>query len=278
MQMQLNYVECPHCGNWYAHSELISHTKSGSSKCWSDGKCVNVNLTEYSFLPFAKCDNCENFFWFDDCKQISDSAISSYIEKTETVKDELILSDNIDNTTKIIVDFLKENIEDYQNSNLELNYPQAHWYWGDITGIMIDDFVKILEEFSSLSVTKEIYLRKQIWQHINDYVRNTESLFIQILKNNRKKVAYNKQQYKDYEKIKIENLRKLCDLLQNDKNSEFENKEVILIEINRELSEFEKATKLIEKLDSVDKKHNEQFIAKSIELINLKSANVFRIS
>ncbi len=66
MQIELIYIECPHCKNWYSYSELLSYSSYGASECWSDGKCNDFNISEYMFMPYARCNNCKKFLWIED--------------------------------------------------------------------------------------------------------------------------------------------------------------------------------------------------------------------
>jgi len=267
MQIELINVECPHCKKWYSHSDVMSYSTHGKSECWSDGKCIGDDSLEYSFLPFSKCDNCSKFFWFEDCRKIKDYEIRSQIEspKEEFVENE------------IVIEFLKENLEDYQENKLDLNYPPPHWHWGDITALLIEDFITILEDADNLPVVREIYIRTKLWQHINDYIRDADNFFMQIIKNNREKLVLNNQQYQKHERIRLDNLNCLSELMNKVEGSEYENKEIILIEIERELSHFEKAKLLIDFLDATDKHNHTKFINKSLKLISKKSTKAFKI-
>ncbi len=70
----------------------------------------------------------------------------------------------------------------------------------------------------------------------------------------------------------------MSELLQKNKGAEYDNAEITLIEIERELGNFNKAKSLIDSLDPIDKHNNELFIKKSLKLIAKKSTNVFIIN
>ena len=267
MEIQQIYIECPHCKKWHAHSELLSYTNLGNPVCWSDGKCQTDETLEYASLPYSKCTKCENFFWFEDCQKINDYEISEHINPA---KKELV-------EKQIVTEFLKENLEDYQENKMDLNYPPAHWYWGDIGTLFIDDFIVILENIDNLSSDREIYIRTKLWQNINDYVRQEDNLFMQILKNNRKKAIYNKGKYTEYEKIRLENLNQLAKLLSRVDAAENEQAEITIIEIERELGSFEKAKSLIDNLDPIHVHSHKSFVAQSLKLIADKSIKMFRL-
>ena len=268
MQVELLYVECPNCKKWHAHSELTSYPILGNLECWSDGKCIRDETLEYSSMPFSKCTKCENFFWFEDCRKIEDYEIRRHIDPPN---DEFV-------EKQLVVEFLKENLEDYQENNLDLNYPPSHWYWGNISALLIEDFIKILENTDNLLPDKEIYIRTKLWHYINDLVRFSDNFFMQILKNDRKKTTYNKTQYKEYEKTRLENLIRLAEQLRKVEEVEYEASEISLIEIERELGHFDKAKLLIENIDPINVHKNKVFIKKSLELITKKSTKVFIVN
>ncbi len=46
----------------------------------------HANLSEYSSMPFSKCDECNELFWFDDCRQVEEHEINKYLEKITNKK------------------------------------------------------------------------------------------------------------------------------------------------------------------------------------------------
>lgn len=274
-------VECPHCKKWYSHSELLSYSTFGSSECWSDGKCVNNNLSEYSFMPFSKCEKCNNFFWFDDCRKIADYEISSYLNSNDVEPENLIL----------IVDFLKDNPEFKIKGNLDvsLDYPHVY-YWENMPKYIIPDYISILEKSNNLNRDREIYIRTKLSQHINDFVRNSQnSLKLHIkysrsiksffnfkhLKSHIKFSFNNKKLYKEYEQLRTINLMRLSELYQE--TIDYEDSKMSLIEIERELGNFEKAKFIINGLDRIDKQHNKNFVESSLKYVLKNSAKIFKI-
>ncbi len=268
MEIQQTYVECPHCKKWHAHSELLSYTTLGNPVYWSDGKCEKDETLEHASIPYSKCTKCENFFWFEDCRKITDYEIREHINppKNEFVE------------KQIVTEFLKNNLKDYNENNLELNYPPSHWYWGDIPTLFIEDFAEILKNANDLAPKREIYIRTNLWQYINGFVRNSDNFFMQILKNTRKKAVYKRSQYKEYEIIRLENLNLLSKLLYKAESSENEETEVKIIEIERELGNFGKAKSLIDNLDPIHVHGHQIFVQQSLNLIAKKSTKIFKIT
>ncbi|RLD56743.1 MAG: hypothetical protein DRJ01_14815, partial [Bacteroidetes bacterium] len=222
---------------------------------------------EYESMPYSKCTKCENFFWFEDCRKITDYEIREHINppKKEFVE------------KRLVTEFIKENLEDYQENKLDLNYPPVNWSWRSFAGNLIEDFNEILESVDRLSIDKEVYIRITLWQHINDFIRHSRGRLIPILKINSKESKQNRKIYDQYEKIRLENLKRLSDLLTNVKGEEYEGSEITLIEIERELGNFEKAKSLIENIDPIDEHKHKVFIKKSLKLIAKRSTKIFRL-
>ena len=297
MQIELKYIECPSCKKWYSHSEITSYSHFGGAKQWSDGKFIGSGMSEYLLLPFARCEKCNNLFWFDDCWQIEDYNLYSYLQSKEIVGGKLNDSSENDNyknnKTQLIVEFLKENSEDYKNKKLGLNYPPANWCQENITNYLIGDYIELLESSEDLNLDREIYLRTTLNQYINDLVRLFRNPLIQHIKDcNNIKCFFNFKQivlfiketknytklYKTYTKTKFGNLQKLSELLQKPICDEYDDTEIKLIEIERELGHFDKAKSLIDSLDPIDKHSHNAFVKKSVKLIKKKSSKVFEIN
>jgi len=274
MQIELKYIECPHCGKWYSHQEVTSYSHFGGAEFWSDNKYVGSAMSEYQLLPYARCEKCNKLFWFDDCRQIEDYNVHSYLKSKEVVGDKLNGSDE-NNKIQLIVEFLKENSEDYKNEKLGLNYPPANWDKENITEYLIADYIELIEDSEVFDIDREIYLRTTLNQYINDLVRNLTNSLMFFFKNNIKEIIHNKKTFKTYTKTKLENLQKLSELLQKPICDKYDDTEIKLIEIERELGNFNKAKALIKNLDPIDKHNNEVFVEKSLKFIKKKSAKIF---
>lgn len=258
MLLNIKYVECPHCKTWYSSTELMSNSNFGSNpECWSDGKCSNSSISEYSFMPFSKCDNCHNFFWFDECRQLEDYKIRE------------CLNNENDTDHEIVTAFLQENKEKYQNlANMDLNYPPPN-YWVDMPISFITDFLEILKT-ESLKPDNEIYIRIKLWQHINDFKRNNKIRKIkQIVK-----FVKNKKLYSKYRTTHIKNMEKLSEMIK--KSSEKFDSLPLLIELYRQLGNFTSATTLINNASPTEIEYFKGFVVKSKKMIRKKSTKLFK--
>ena len=279
MDIELVYVECPHCGKWYTHSEILSYTTHGSSsEFWSDGKCEETEYSEYSFRPYTRCEKCDNFFWYDDCRKVKRHEIFEYADQDKH------------DTNHLVFEFLKANPA-YLEENETIStseYPPPH-YWHSLPEYLIPDYLVILKT-KNLNTERELYIRTKLWQHINDLVRDNKSaIWMHLQYTHSFKAFFNfsavdyykhinntkKELYKQHQKLRIENLERLQELTQTTEN---EDDALTLIEIERELANFSKAKSLIRSLSSEYKKHYNNFIRKSLRRIKWKSEKVFKIS
>ena len=264
MLINLKYVECPHCKKWYSRTELMSYNTFGSNvECWSDGKCENSNISEYSFLPFSKCNNCNQFFWFDECKQLEDYQIKEFIENDENQNKE-----KDKEVRKLISEFLKANKDKYLNSeNMDLNYPSPNLL-SNLPVSFIPELLEILKS-KKLKLENEIYTGIKLWQNIND-LRRKEKNRKQIV--NRLK---NKMLYFKYKKFHFENMEKLIELIK--KSEEKIDKFTLLVELNRELGHFQKAKTIIDNAEKSETEYNKEFINKSKRMIKNRNKKIFKI-
>jgi len=282
MLLEFVYIKCPECGKWYSHTELMSYSVFGNVESWSDGKSINPNMSEYSFLPFAKCDACANFFWFEDCKQLPDYEIHAYLDKKEL----------INATEEDVKDFLtaNPNFSLDGNNGLSLDYPPPD-YWFNLPEYLIKDLIALLENKAALNEDREIYVRTKLWQHINDLVRDRKNPIVIHFRNIhsfksafsfRHLIEYvrftiqNKKLYKSYKSLLHENLEQLK--LLHEKTIDYEDSVIPLIEIERELGNFSKAKALISGIKFNGESRYKLFLKKSKRYINKKSSRIFKIS
>lgn len=268
MQLELVYVKCPHCGKWYKNTNLMSYSVFGSQECWSDGKCVSNNFCDESFLPFSKCNNCQNFFWFDDCQSIKNYLLSEYNENPDKEKEDLIR------------DFFAKNPEfdSQKENNLDLNYPPPE-YWYNLPLSFTNDLKFLLENNINLNPEREIFLRTKLMQYLNDFVR-TKLIRLRNFQprafiNHWAFYFKNKKLYYKFRLLRKENLQKLSNLLKPD--LAYSDVNFQLIEIQRELGNFRESKVLINNTTSLQRKQNKKFIAKSLFRIKIKSKKIFEI-
>ena len=268
MQIQQFYIECPHCGKWHVHTELMSYTVLGNPDAWSDGKFARDEIVEYASLQFSKCNKCTKFFWLEDCTQVNPSEIDSFLE-----------SGTKKHTNNQLIDrFLSANPDYATNNNLQdLNYPPPD-YSLNYAEHFIPDLLNLLKNTEELSTQRELHLRLLLWQYINDFARNAPKGFIRIFKSKHNKVGYDEKMYKSYKETRLENLNRLLELLQKAEGPDYEDTEIRIIEIERELGNFEKAKTLIENLDPIIEHNHKAFVNKSLKLIAKKRNQVFMVN
>lgn len=241
MLIDIKYVECPHCKSWYSTTELLSYSGFGSNaECWSDGKCINANISEYSFMPFVRCENCKNFFWIDECSQAT---------RTE---------------------LLKKNQGKFSEAEIpQIDYPPPH-YWFNLPISFISDLIEILNS-QELSTQNEIYIRTKLWQHINDFKRNNK------IKNFRQitRLIKNKKNFLKYKKTHLANMKKLSELIE--KSNDTIEKFSMLVELYRELGDFKKSKSIIDCADPAEIQYNKEFVNKSKKMITKRSKQIFKI-
>ena len=223
-------------------------------------------------MPFSKCDNCNQFFWIDECKQLEDYEIREYLDKVEEIgiSETIIAHKDKSGEVKIIQSFLKENREKYLNSeNMRLNYPPPH-YWFDLPVAFIVDLLELLK-YEITNLNNEIFIRIKIWQHINDLRRNIKIWKLKQISNNIK----NRNLYFKYKNFHAENMKKLSELIEKSKDSI--DKFPLLVELYRELGDFKKAKSIIDNADASEIEYNKKFVIKSRKMIKNRNIKIFKI-
>ena len=134
MEIEPVYIKCPECGKWYSYGKLLSYTVFDTD-CWSDGKCVDGSMTEYSFLQFSRCKSCHSFFWFDDCQNFPEYELNNYFEANLVER----------HKQKLVKDFLSQypNYQEKSTHDFELEYPYEH-YWENLPKFFIKDFIHLI--------------------------------------------------------------------------------------------------------------------------------------
>lgn len=276
MILELAYIKCPHCGEWYSHTDVVSYSNFGQSTCWSDGKCEGGDMDELSMLPFSKCDKCGNFFWLEDCQKLREFEIFDYKENRPIEEEKAQL--------------IKSFFEKYPNFNRNsddvssLNYPPPD-YWFDLPNIFLKDLQFILKNDENLDNERKVYLRTKIWHNINDLKRKRKSFykfedylnFKRIFLMTKNKFTQNNSYHK-YKTIKKDNLLKLFELLFDKKYKDYPDVKMQKIEITRELGMFAETQNLINSLNKDDLKEYFHFVEKTKKMIKIKSKKLFRIS
>ncbi len=157
MQIELKYIECPHCKKWYSYGKLLSYSSHGLSECWSDGKCTDFNKSEYMFMPFTKCNNCKKFFWIEDSRQLKDHEINDYIKRVDESSSTISYEEQ-DSITQLVIDFLRKDLEIFRKEGNDLNYPPSHWYMEVFEENFSNDLIELLEADDKLNAERYIYI------------------------------------------------------------------------------------------------------------------------
>ncbi len=168
-----------------------------------------------------------------------------------------------------------EDFEEYFGNNLNVNYPPRHLRRVYKTEYFINDLIELLKNTDNLNNSREIYLRTKLFQHINDLVRIKKVSVEEDIEPVEEKKLKGKL-YGKYKQIRIENLQYLSELLQKGEGKGDKDIKITLVEIERELGNFEKAKTLIDNLYKTGNHIQEKFINISLELIDKKSTKVFR--
>jgi len=275
MTLNPEYCECPFCNTLTTHLNVMSYSLH-NVESWSDGKVMDSNFNEYSNLLFTKCRNCNELFWYSETKKISDIELTRFrttAEGNNAAQSFLAKHSDLLNATE----------------NIPVNsYPfDEHWF--AMPDYFIRDLQKMLDNNSCNTLEKETYIRIKLWQHINDLVRfrkNTifqhikhsdgiKSLFnFSILKKERATQKHKKALYLSLSEMRINNLTRLCQIFEQN-SSDIDNKRM-LIELYRELKQFDKAQNCLKSIPS-DNTFYLLFFSKTKLYLMQKSARVFKV-
>lgn len=216
---------CPHCRNKMFSYVLTSYYVH-SSILFSDGQadCNPPNLPDSRFLI---CTECKLEFWRDDA-------------------------------------LLEDENTDFSNSDL----PEAKDIY-DLDFTFNSDFPsKRTAYYSSLlkkgfanNVDKEIYLRIELWQLLNNKIRYNPNGFIDNLLKGNLKMAFSgqKEMPEAVKSLFNSNLEKLIRVYIPENDEE----RLLLAEMYRELGDFNKALKLLEEIKHLKNEDRFKQIAKA---------------
>ncbi len=201
--------------------------------------------------PLTKCDNCHNFFW---------------IKKAE----KRVIA--LENYT------LKQKIFNFFNPYIKLSSGKKDIGSVDMT---LEDYIQVLNQKIYTSDVQELYIRNNIWWKFNHRIRHRstyailgqttrpllESLFEENLWNEnllRMMQLLQKNILKHKELLKNNEGTEYIDLNTNettayfvkDLEAEIFNNKLMLVEINRNLGNFQKAIEILDDIDFSDSKIN----------------------
>lgn len=188
--LRIQHIICPHCENKMYTIGVMSYTIR-NSEVFSDGKVI-CNPPRPSEKNILICSECYEAFWKDDA-QIDN-------EKPEYLLDNLPEANSIND---LFPGF------DSDHKLKRITY-----------------FFELLKKGFANTEKREVFLRIELWQSINDTVRYKKELIqnnlIDIFKNN---------------------LLRLVEIYK----PRVENEKLLLVEMHRELGQFDKASELLKK-------------------------------
>lgn len=232
-------LQCPNCENKMYTYQLNSYTVH-SSTVYSDGKivCNPPILFEKEILI---CTDCDKAFWRDDA----------------------MFED-----------------EDYSLSNDELpNAIDVH----DLMFAFDSDFsTKLSEYYSNLlvngfanTIDREIYLRTELWQLLNNSKRNKPNNILSYIKRSDIKELISRIKHiaksDKSNNLFIGNLKKLISIYKANEDEEL----LLLAEMHRELGNHSKASSLLKSIKNIDKNGAYKKIQKAN---NRKNTKVFKLN
>ncbi len=185
--------QCPQCDNCISVGSLMSGNTFGA-KLYSDGKYVAPMLPE--FPKITRCSKCKTIFWISKAKKIGQRGFG-------------------------IADIFEGRIEDQKYQNAQT----ARF-------LSLQLYILAIESPIYTSFEEEFYIRKRLWWHFNDRVRDGKSLFISKFKSQRWS----------------ENINRLMELL----DAIYDNEKVMLAELNRNLGKFEKCMDILNSIEDPD--------------------------
>lgn len=216
------YIQCPRCKSWMEGHLLIS-SMVNQSILYSDGKILNDGyITEQQRM--IVCPACSHWSW---------------IEKYEEP-------------------YITKNRPD------ETFYTWNSWrfygvHFGSNKGRMalVNHYWNFLKN-DNYNIDQEIYFRRLLWWAFNDFIRDryqtniehytSKEMSFKVWYRNRKKILEGVKLFKKCRDNFNENLRLLIDLYRSrytPDDEEYESVNLEIIEIYRQLGEFEEASKLL---------------------------------
>ena len=216
------YIRCPRCGSWMEGRLLIS-SMVNQSILYSDGKILNDGyLTENQKMII--CPACSHWSWVEKYEE-------PYISKTKPS-------------------------ETFYTWNSWRLYG-VHFVTNKGKMALVNHYKKFLNN-GNYNIDQEIYFRRLMWWAFNDLVRNKYQIYIEryiskemsfkVWYRNRKRILEGMSLFKENHEDFKENLRCLIDLYKlryTPDDEMYESVNLEIIEIYRQLGDFENAKKLL---------------------------------
>ncbi len=236
------YIQCPRCKSWMEGHLLIS-SMVNQSILYSDGKILNDGyITENQKM--IVCPACSHWSW---------------VEKYE---EPFIVKKKPKDT------FYKWNSWRFYGVHSVSNKGKT---------ALINHYKKFLTN-ANYNIDQEIYFRRLLWWAYNDLVRDKYQIYIErytskemsfnVWYRNRKRILQGMKLFKEYHDDFKENLRILIDLYKlryTPDDEEYESVNLDIIEIYRQLGDFENAKALLEQttrrthfISTIEKKVDEK--------------------
>lgn len=232
-------IQCPLCKNMMSTYQLNSYTVFKST-VYSDGKIVS-NPPIMHDKRILICSECKKPFWTDDA-----------------------IIENEDSDL---------NIDELPNANDVHDLPFA--FETDFSTKLAEYYSELLSQGFANTVDREVYLRTDLWQLLNNNIRNkpvnkVKDIIIGIV---REVIPQNNtiEETDKTTELFENNLKKLIKLYEPNNNDDL----LLLAEMHRELGNFSKASSVLEKIKDIDN----NFAYKEIfEAIKLKKKEVFKLN
>ena len=244
------YIQCPRCKSWMEGHLLIS-SMVNQSILYSDGKILNDGyITENQKM--IVCPACNHWSWIEKHEE-------PFISKTKPA----------------------ENFYTWNS----WRFYGVHFGSNEGRIALVNHYKSFLEK-SEHNKDQEIYFRRLMWWAYNDLVRNkyqasierytSKEMSFKVWYRNRKKILEGIEIFRkcqDYFKDNLRNLIELYKLRYTPDDEEYESVNLDIIEIYRQLGEFENAKALLEQTT-----RRTHFISKIEEKVDRKDSLVFLVS
>ncbi len=236
------YIQCPRCGSWMEGRLLIS-SMVNQSILYSDGKILNDGyLTENQKM--IVCPACSHWSWVEKYEE-------PYICKTKPSST-----------------FYTWN---------SWRFYGVHFLSNKGKMALVNHYRNFLNN-GNYNIDQEIYFRRLMWWAFNDLVRNKFQIYIEryiskemsfkVWYRNRKKILEGMRLFKENHEEFKDNLRALMELYKlryTPDDEKYESVNLDIIEIYRQLGDFENAKKLLEQttrrthfISTIEKKVQEE--------------------
>lgn len=218
------YIQCPRCNSWMEGHLLIS-SMINQSILYSDGKILNDGyINEHQKM--IVCPSCNHWSWIEKYEE-------PYITKT-----------------KPYATFYTWN---------SWRFYGVHFGSNEGRMALVNHYKNFLEK-AEYNIDQEIYFRRLMWWAYNDLIRNrhminfekytSKEMSFKVWYRNRKKIIDGIKIFESHHDDYIDNLSILVELLKDrytPDDEEYESTNLDIIEMYRQLGDFENAENLLKK-------------------------------